>query len=100
MAYKSMDEINHERAKRVAEPYDPAHLANQVRLLASQAHRILTRTLSPKFEDLDDLRQHVERLQEQFDHQRRLQGMQFNRLQKWLDGVDRRIRSRQDELEK
>jgi hypothetical protein len=59
---------------------DPARLAEEVRELAVDAHRVLNAPVPPAPE-IDDLAQRVSRLQVQ------IRGYRFKRLARWLDNV-------------
>jgi hypothetical protein len=59
---------------------DPAVLAEEVRELASDAHRVLKAPL-PHPPEIDDLAERVGRLQDQ------IRGYPFNELAGWLDNV-------------
>jgi hypothetical protein len=63
---------------------DPARLAEEVRELAADAHRVLNEPVPPTPE-IDDLAERVSRLQAQ------IRGYRFNRLARWLDNVRRII---------
>jgi hypothetical protein len=61
-------------------PLDPALLAEEVRELAHDAHRVLNSPL-PKTPEIDTLAERVGRLQDQ------IRGYPFNELACWLDNV-------------
>jgi hypothetical protein len=59
---------------------DPALLAEEVRELANDAHRVLNAP-DPAAPEIDDLAERVGRLQDQ------IRGYSFNQLACWLDNV-------------
>ena len=61
-------------------PLDPAALADEVRELAYDAHRVLNAPL-PDSPEMDELAERVGRLQQQ------IRGYPFNELAGWLDNV-------------
>jgi hypothetical protein len=67
-------------AEHTPGPLDPAVLAEQVRELANDAHRVLNAPV-PSNPEIDDLAERVGHIQDQ------IRGYPFNELACWLDSV-------------
>jgi hypothetical protein len=67
-------------------PLDPAVLAEEIRDLAHDAHRVL-KDRSPEVPEIDDLSRRIAHLQDQ------IQGYPFDELACWLDNVRQIVES-------
>lgn len=69
---------------RTIGPLDPANLAEEVRDLANDAHRVLNAPVC-EIPAIDDLSRRIAHLQDQ------IRGYRFNDLACWLDNVRQKI---------